>query len=103
VERQIMVGTRPLVDLQHDQFRRGLQQQRWVFGPFGTRHYNGTSWKVYHLPYSITTATAASSGDIWAVGAMDPTGTPGTSGVVRRDVNQRAAVNDSLGAAGAGP
>lgn len=48
----------------------------WVFGPFGTRHYNGTSWKAYHLPYDITAATAVSSSDIWAVGAMDPTGTP---------------------------
>jgi hypothetical protein len=48
----------------------------WVFGPFGTRHYNGTTWKAYHLPYYITTATAGSSSDIWAVGAMDPTGTP---------------------------
>jgi hypothetical protein len=48
----------------------------WVFGPFGTRHYNGRTWKTYHLPYYITEATAVSSGDIWAVGAMDPTGTP---------------------------
>ncbi len=48
----------------------------WVFGPFGARHYNGTTWKAYHLPYYITTATAVSSSDIWAVGAMDPTGTP---------------------------
>jgi hypothetical protein len=48
----------------------------WVFGPFGTRHYNGTTWKAYRLPYYITAATAVSPGDIWAVGAMDPTGTP---------------------------
>jgi hypothetical protein len=48
----------------------------WVFGPFGTRHYNGTTWKAYHLPYNITAATAVSSSDIWAVGAMNPTGTP---------------------------
>jgi hypothetical protein len=48
----------------------------WAFGPFGTRHYDGTSWKISHLPYSITAATAAPSGDIWAVGAMNPTGVP---------------------------
>lgn len=48
----------------------------WVFGPFGTRHYNGTSWTVSHLSYQITTATAASSSDIWAVGAMNSTGVP---------------------------
>ncbi|HUB37693.1 MAG TPA: hypothetical protein VMA72_02460 [Streptosporangiaceae bacterium] len=48
----------------------------WVFGPLGTRHYNGRTWKVYRLPYSITTATADSSSSVWAVGAMDSTGTP---------------------------
>lgn len=50
----------------------------WVFGLFGTRHYNGHTWTKFKMHYTITAASAISASDIWAVGTDNQfeSGTP---------------------------
>jgi hypothetical protein len=46
----------------------------WAFGPRPALHYSGTRWSRPALAFSLSTASAPSPSDVWAIGQED--GTP---------------------------